>query len=442
MRYNLTNTKKLASAYLCFLSWLVLVLSCPSLWAEEPDRTFTLKQSIQEALKASAALHSDEEGIMAAEAVKKKRTAYFLPTLSAKYQYTRNYEECPTTPENKYSFITSFDQPLFKGFSLITEYRIAKLGLDIAKIRKEQTSQDIILDVKKAYFSLLQAQKLYEIALQAVTQIKAHEEIARSFYDVGMTVKTDVLQAEVELANARQDLITAKNNVEIAKSLFNTVLRRPINASVKLEDILSYTSFDHDLQYCFDAAEKKRVEKQVADLEVEVAEKNVRLTRKDYFPSISLQGNYYKYGDDPVCKGGDKISDPDSWNILAVASWNFWEWGKSHYDVKEKLNRLSQAKDAGTQILDNIRLEVKRAYLNMKQAEKNIATVKKAIEQAEENLRMNEERYREQVATSTDVLDAQTLLSRTKTNYYNALSAFNISKAELYRSMGIGKIEE
>ena len=77
----------------------------------------------------------------------------------------------------------------------------------------------------------------------------------------------------------------------------------------------------------------------------------------------------------------------------------------------------------------------------MEQAEKNIATVKKAIEQAEENLRMNKERYKEQVATSTDVLDAQTLFSRTKTNYYNALSAFNIFKAELYRSMGVEKIE-
>ena len=411
------------------------------LWAKETDKTFTLKQSIQEALKTSIALHSDEKGIVAAEAVKKKRTAYFLPTLSAKYQYARNYEEQTITPENSYSFITSFDQPLFKGFSLITEYQIAGLGLNIAKIRKEQTRQNIILDVKKAYFSLLQAQNIYEIAMQAVTQIKAHEKVTRSFYDVGMTVKTDLLQAEVELANAEQDLITAKNNIEIAKSFFNTILRRPINDSVKLEDVLNYTSFAHDLRYCLDKAEKKRIEIQIADLKIDIAEKNIKLATKDYFPSVNLQGNYYKYGDDPACNGGDKIRDPDSWNILAVASWNFWEWGKSYYDVKEKLSRFSQAKDAETQIIDNIRFEVKRAYLNMEQAEKNIATVKKAIEQAEENLRMNKERYKEQVATSTDVLDAQTLFSRTKTNYYNALSAFNIFKAELYRSMGVEKIE-
>ena len=62
---------------------------------------------------------------------------------------------------------------------------------------------------------------------------------------------------------------------------------------------------------------------------------------------------------------------------------------------------------------------------------------KKAIEQAEENFRINEERYKERVATSTDVIDAQTLLTRAKSDYYNALSNYNIALAELERSMGI-----
>jgi outer membrane protein len=79
--------------------------------------------------------------------------------------------------------------------------------------------------------------------------------------------------------------------------------------------------------------------------------------------------------------------------------------------------------------------------LRTQQAEQAIITVEKAIEQAKENFRINQERYKQQVATSTDVLDAQTLLSRTMTNYYNALYAFKIAKATLYRVMGQGIIE-
>ena len=91
--------------------------------------------------------------------------------------------------------------------------------------------------------------------------------------------------------------------------------------------------------------------------------------------------------------------------------------------------------------MDNIRLEVKNAYLRTQQAEQAIITVEKAIEQAKENYRINQERYKEQVATQTDVLIAQTLLTRTMTNYYNALYAFKISKATLYRAMGQEVVE-
>ena len=104
--------------------------------------------------------------------------------------------------------------------------------------------------------------------------------------------------------------------------------------------------------------------------------------------------------------------------------------------VKEKLSRLSHIRYKRAEIHDNISLEVKQAYLKTKEAEKKITTVEKAIEQAKENFRINKERYKEQVATSTDVLDAQTLLSRTTTNYYNALYDYKIAKASLYRATG------
>jgi outer membrane protein len=408
--------------------------------AQEPVKIFTLKQTIESALKVNLGLKSTREGTAASEALKKAQRTQFYPTFSTSYQYDR-YNEGVTTdgfvlsPETQYSFVTSFSQPIFTGFKLLRQYDIAKLGLDKAKVTEEMTRQNIILDAKNAYFQLLQRQKLYDVAQQTVVQISAQKDVAENFYKVGMTSLNDLLQAQVELANAKQDLIVAKNNMNNAESNFNTLLRRPINTPVVLKDILDYTPFEQTLEYCLSQAEKHRWEIRIADLDIGISKKEYQLAKKDFYPTVNLQGDYFKYGTDFDVRGGPGIYNPEGWQISAVAKWNFWEWGRTSYGVKEKYSRWSQSQIKKQEIVDNILLEVKTAYLRTQEAERAIKTVETAIEQAKENLRINQERYKEQIATQTDVINAQTLLSRTMTNYYNALYTFKISKATLYRAI-------
>ena len=87
-------------------------------------------------------------------------------------------------------------------------------------------------------------------------------------------------------------------------------------------------------------------------------------------------------------------------------------------------------------IEDGIRFQVKEAVLYLEEAEKNIPTTQKAVLQAEENLRVSKERYRSQLTTSTEVLDAQTLLTQARLNYYNSLYDYNLAEARLQRAMG------
>jgi outer membrane protein len=414
--------------------------------AQEPLEILTLKQTIQSAIKVNLELKSSQEETAAALAVKKARFTNFLPTFSAKYQYNKLDEGTSiggfaTGADEEYSFVSSVTQPIFAGFSILRQYDIAKLGLNAAEIKEKLMRQDIILQAKTVYFSLLKAQKMRKIAEETVVQIDAQRNVAENFYQVGMSPLNDLLQAQVELANAKQELIVAKNTMENAESDFNTLLRRPINTPVAIEDILDYSSFEKDLEYCLAQADKNRLEIKIADLEVEIAEKELQLAKKDYFPTINLEGNYFREGTDWDVDGGEGIFDSRGWNILAVARWNFFEWGRTYYGTNEKRSRLSQAQFQKDQIFDNIQQEVKKAYLKTQEAERAIITVEKAIEQAKENFRINQERYKQQVATSTDVLDAQTLLSRTMTNYYSALYAFKIAKATLYRVMGQGIIE-
>jgi len=419
-------------------------------FAEETTGKLNLLQTIDAALEANLSLKRSKEEVKAAQANKRARTTEFLPTLNATYGYI--YRDKPTrqslgvppgqivdvliNPDEEYNFVTSFTQPIFTGFALLNQYKIADLGLDVAEISEKLTRQDVILDAKNAYYLVLRAQKLVVVAEDTVKQISAQKEVAENMHQVGMSPLNDLLQSQVQLANARQALIKAQNNLEVTKAQFNTLLRRPVGTPVVIEDILDYTPFDAGIDYCLAEAETNRLEIKVADLEVEIAERDYKLTQRNYYPSINLKGTLTHRGTDWDVNGGEGIGDDEFWDIRATATWDFWQWGRTRYGVQEKLSRLSQSKFRKEEIFDNIELEVKQSYLRTKESEQNITTVEKAIEQAKENLRITEERYKEQVSTTTDVLVAQTLLTETMTNYYNALYDFKIAKAILYRAIG------
>ena len=416
--------------------------------AQTPAEALSLKDTVELALKANLGIKRSQEEINAAEAVRHSSMTKFLPTLGTSYNVIHRNEErtqpsllgagrpIVTSPQDQYTFTTSFTQPIFTGFGLINEYKLSDLGLDRTEVASKLTRQDVILDAKNAYFSVLKNQKLLEVAQQTVTSITSQKEVSENFYKVGLSPLNDLLQSQVQLANARQQLTTAQNNLEIARTRFNTVLRRSVNTPVLLVEELDYGSFQTSLDECLTEAQKNRLEIQVADLDIEIAGKQVKLTEKDYFPSVNFIGTYARTGDDWQAHGGEGISDSAGWNVQATATWDFWQWGRTGYGRKEKLARLAQSKYKKTEITDNINLEVKQAYLRTNEAEQNIVTIEKAVEQAKENLRITEEQYKEQVATQTDVLVAQTLLTQTMTNYYNALYDFKIANAVLMRALG------
>lgn len=420
--------------------------------AQNGQDALDLRAAIESALNANLGIKRSQEEIRAAEAARHSSLTQFLPTLGTSYTYIHRDEErtspsllsgrdIVTSPQDQYTFATTFTQPIFTGFGLINEYKLAELGLDLAEVSAKLTRQNVILDAKNAFFSVLKAQKLLDVAHQTVASIASQKEVSENFYKVGLSPLNDLLQSQVQLANAKQQLTIAQNNLEIARTQFNTVLRRPVNMPVLLVDELDYSSFQESLDSCLDAARRSRLEIQVADLDIEVAEKQVKLTEKDYFPSVNLTGTYAQTGDDWEAHGGEGISDSAGWNVQATASWEFWQWGRTGYGRKEKLARLSQSKYRRAEVLDSINLEVKQAYLRTKEAEQNIVTIEKAVEQAKENLRITEEQYKEQVATQTDVLVAQTLLTQTMTNYFNALYDFKIAQAVLMRALGRETLE-
>jgi len=426
-----------------FILWVILLTS--TVWAQEPQKPLSLEESIKIAMERSLALHSATVGIVGSEYRQKEAITNFLPWWTGQYGYTR-YNTPVTvgttqigtsglflnTSRDVYNFNTTLSQPLFTGGLNLANYRSAKLGVDLSKTSLETAKRDLVLQVRAGYFTILRAEKFLGVAEQQVKQFEAQLEVSKAFFEVGIVAKNDVLLAEVNLANARQSLAKATNDVAAAKASFNILLRREVNTPFEVVDILAYRAFPLSYEQSLEEALRLRPEVKAAQLNIDQAKENVKMARSGFFPTISLAGNYSRFSEEPEL---GRFKD-ERWTVQALATFTLWNWGNTYFKVGENKVKVTQAEDSKNQLMDSIVLEVKDDYLNMQVAEKNISTAEKAIEQAEENLRMNEERYKYQVATQTDVVNAVTLLAQARVNYYGALSDFNIAKAQLDRAMG------
>ncbi len=430
---------------LFFLVAAVIVLTAVASEAQEPQSLLTLKQSIEIALEHNLDMQMAREEIHAARELQKEAMTGFLPSLSGKYSYRRLSEEpyvvfegreIDFADQDQYRFTGTIAQPLFNGFAILSNYQLSELGLDVANIQLARTRFDLILQVKEAYFGILTAERIQEVREQSVRQLQAGLDVAKNFYEVGMSPKVEVLEAEVRLAEAKQELIRAENALSVDKARFNTILRRPVDQEVEVLDILSDQPYEKPYESCLEIALQKRPELMEAEKNVARAEKEITLAKSAYYPKVSVSGNYYRAGDDPSVDGSDFV-DRENWDVLAEASMTFFEWGKTRYATNRKRVRLRQARQTLEEIKDDIRLEVKTNYLYMQAAEKYIPVAKKGVESAEENFRISGERYREQVAAATEVLDAQTRLTEARTNYTSALAVFNVARARLIRAMGL-----
>jgi len=416
----------------------------------------TLEESVDIALKNSLVLNMAKEGSKGAAAQKKEAMTGFLPKFSTSYNYTRLNEEpftrfqglpagplsfmngleVPMGTKDNFNWVIEARQPLFAGGGIWANYQASRIGEDIALLEETAKYQDVVQDVKTAYFNVLRAQKIREAANQSVEMLKAHRDVAENYFNVGMIPKNDLLYAEVELANGRQAQVRAQNAVELAKSRLNTVLKRGIFEPVEVVDILTYQPLQQSFEDCLNIAKQSRPELKISSLKAEQAGKLVRAAQSEFFPSLNMVGNYTRFGDEMSVSGSD-YKDMESWYVMAVANWNFWEWGRTKFRVDAGRAKENQAVDAAKELSDQIILEIKNAYLILQETENQIAVSQKLIEQAEENFRISEERYKERVGTSTEVLDAQTLLTKSKSEYADALGDYNIHLARLQRAMGI-----
>jgi outer membrane protein TolC len=406
-------------------------------------KVYTLREAISEALSKNPTLRAKEQEIDQAVQFKNQARTEFLPKFTTEYNYTRLRNDVrnfgvvsiPVSQDN-YAWRTFLRQPVFRGFALLSNYELSKLGIDQSETETELAKLDLALRVKVAYFDILIADTAVDVAEKDVAARKSNADVVRNFYKVGMKPINELLQAEVEWANAKQAMVGAQNGARLARSAFNTVLSRPVNApvDVKVPDPL-WEPVLGGLDEYIERALKNRPEMKLININLDQADQDIRLAKSKYYPELSLVGEYVKEGDTPDVSGSSFHQARDA-RATAVLTWTFWEWGKTRYSVREKESFKKELMETKLALENDIRLAVREALLALDTAEENIPTTRKAIEQGKENLRVSEERYKAQVTTITEVLDAQTRLTRSRVNYFGALYNHNVAKGQLLRALG------
>jgi outer membrane protein TolC len=416
--------------------------------------SMTIDQCVAIALEQNLGIKQADENVAIAKARIGVSRAAFLPMLSMSYGYTRLDDE-PTmlmpdmgpmfpasiivgTTDN-YALAFDARQPIFAGGSIYYTYKASKTGQDVASYDKAAQMNDVVEQAKAAYYNVLKARRIRDASKSYVDMLEAHMKTAQAFYDVKMAPLNDLLRAEVELASGQRALLTAENSLKMAESQFNIVLRRAINEKVDLKDDMLAMRYSESLDSSIAIAIKERPEVRSARSRKMQSESLLKAAKGDYLPSINAAGHLERDGN-AWDVNGSKYKDASSWYLTAAASWNFWEWGRTKSRVDESKARLSQSDMAVSQIEDRVSLEAKKAWLDLEDSSKQVEVAFSAIRRAEENYRVSAERYRERLGTGTEVLDAEALLTRARSDYASALGDNAIALARLERAMGI-KIE-
>ncbi|MDR2405664.1 MAG: TolC family protein [Deltaproteobacteria bacterium] len=397
-----------------------------------------LDECIDLALRVSPSLDKAQLGQMSSLWSRHQAITYFLPKAATSYGLThRDHDPSATMTvgRDQYTWQVTATQPLFTGGRNLANFYLAELGVEAAIIQVTQAEEDLLLAVKQAYFGILAAEKALQVAQTSVVNLSSHLNVAQNFFDVGMVPRNQVLEAEVELAQAQLEESTQSRNVEVNKARLNILLRRPVDAPISVEDNLRYAHFPLTLERCLELGLENNPELLIGRNQVEASAKNVDLARSDLYPQINLQYTNSTTGNTPRAHGGYS-SDSSSWNIAAIATWNFWDWGANVSQVEISKIALNQSIDTLIAMEDEIKLQITSNYQNLISAGRNIDVSAKAVASAAEDLRMVTERYQEQVATNTDVLDAQTRYSEAQYEHFSALYNYNLAWAAIERTLG------
>lgn len=431
---------------------IILLILIPISVLYSQTQKLTLQQSIELGSKNSKDLKISQSKLKSSDAKVSEVNSMFLPQLKFMANYTRLSDNVPpfqiTTPFSpvpikisdpildNYNLRLSLQQPLFTGFKLLSSKKSAEYNFTAAEMDYSKEMNETAMNIHIAFWNFYRANEFRNLLEKSLQQIENHLKDTKNFLDNGLVTQNDYLKLQVQYSNTKLQLIEAENNLEVARAVFNKALGLPLEAKTEIDvDEIQIQDSEYEFEELLKEARQNRQEIQSLTFRLKAAEENITSARSGWFPNIYLTGNYY-YSNPNNRFQPLKNQWNDTWDIGFTLNWDIWDWGltSSRATQAEELSFQTQA--SLEKLNDNIEVEVYQSYLNLVKSKEKVEVSKLSLEQATENYRITSEKYKEQLATSTDLIDAEVSQLQAETNLITSLIEFNLAKVRLEKSVG------
>ncbi len=426
---------------------LILLIATGILSAQE----FTLEKSLEIGLSNSKSLNIHKAKIISAKAKVSEISSQFYPQISAGFIYNRLSDippfefTAPFSPVpikiqdpilNNYILRAGFQLPVFMGFKLSSLKSAAKLNSDAVRNDFTAETNNEAMKITEAYFNYLQAQEAVKLLEKSFKNMKEHYRDAKNSYEAGLIKKNELLKIELETKKIESSLIEAENRKNIARTFFNKAIGINLTETTEVAwNADDNSASSYNLNELLNEALKNRKEIISFSLRKKASGKNIESAKSGYFPNLSLFGNYYyNRPNQRILPLEDKFAD--TWEVGIAVNWNVFDWGKTSAQVTQAEQAYTQISNQFDLLKENIKTEVIKNYMDFQSAQAKVETQKLAVISAEENLKVTNDLFNQQMASASELTDAETQLFKAETELLFARIEVRLSQIKLFKSIG------
>jgi outer membrane protein len=413
--------------------FLLLLLLPATLKGFPETPLLSLQQCIQIALAQNPAAKAAEEGIIAAEENIGMAKAPYYPDLrlSASYNRFQTHLFFPPVPSplpgvtikvpsilgpfNDWTLHISSHYVLYDSGFRRAKLLEAKSQYGEALEENARIQQEITLNISLAFYGLLADEELLDVAKQSLKRTEEQAALANDRYKAGSVPYSDTLRAQVKISTVKLAKVKAENIIRIAQGNLNAYMGLPPQTVFDIQPVHGefVLPIEIDLETALVNAEHDRPEIQAALHRINALCQQRKQARAAYGPKVIAQGYYGRCDDDFFPQ------DPD-WSIGIGFEMPLFQG----FETRHHVNQVEAQWRKQWAEYEQIALEVKKnawdAYSTLLEAYESIQSTSAQVKDAQESLRLIQERYKAGASILTDMLDAETALASTQANFVNA----------------------
>jgi outer membrane protein len=335
-----------------------------------------------------------------------------------------------TEQKQSLSYGINVYQTLFDFGKSLALLRSSEKLIEVSKARIEAVKKVAVLEFIVAYYDLLESDSMIEVAAQEAESLASYLGDVEKLYEQGVVVENDVLPARVKLADAKQKLIAARNNKDVAQARLKNILALSSDESILAQDVELEIPQSVDIGQVREVAQKLRIELIVLDKEREASKLRSEALGVNQLPRVYAEGGY-RYTENKYQE------HPDNAYLEVGAKADLYDGGLTKAQGHKEQLIQQQLQLQRDKLIEDIEFEIAQSHSAFVNAAEQVQVSGTAVEEAKENVRVNRLKYSEGAATSTDVLNAITLATTARTNFYAARYELKRNYARLLYSTGM-----